>query len=111
VATGAKGGSAIKVFGSLRHLFPSLKRHRLSLILGVVAVLGTTVFQVWAPWIVREAINQLQHGTTRAALARDAGLILLAVALQGLFLFLMRLTLIRSSRWMEYDLRHDLDAR
>ena len=66
------------------------------------------MFQVWAPWIVREAINHLQHGTTRAALARDAGLILLAVALQGLFLFLMRMTLIRSSRRMEYELRNDL---
>ncbi len=41
-------------------------------------------------------------------LMRDAGLILLAVALQGLFLFLMRMTLIRSSRWMEYELRNDL---
>ena len=41
-------------------------------------------------------------------LLRDAGLILLAVALQGLFLFLMRMTLIRSSRWMEYELRNDL---
>ena len=39
---------------------------------------------------------------------RDAGLILLAVALQGLFLFLMRMTLIRSSRQMEYELRNDL---
>jgi ATP-binding cassette subfamily B protein len=66
------------------------------------------VFQVWSPWIVRSAINHLQHGTTRAFLAKDAGLILLAVALQGLFLFMMRMTLIRSSRRMEYELRNDL---
>jgi len=39
---------------------------------------------------------------------RDAGLILLVVALQGLFLFLMRMTLIRASRQMEYELRNDL---
>jgi ATP-binding cassette subfamily B multidrug efflux pump len=66
------------------------------------------VFQVWSPWIVRSAINHLQKGTTRGTLAHDAGLILLAVALQGLFLFLMRMTLIRSSRRMEYELRNDL---
>jgi ATP-binding cassette subfamily B protein len=66
------------------------------------------VFQVWSPWIVRQAVNHLQHGTTRGVLAHDAGLILLAVALQGLFLFLMRMTLIRSSRVMEYELRNDL---
>jgi ATP-binding cassette, subfamily B, multidrug efflux pump len=66
------------------------------------------VFQVWSPWIVRQAVNHLQHGTTRATLARDAGLILVAVALQGAFLFLMRMTLIRASRQMEYELRNDL---
>ncbi|HZI89108.1 MAG TPA: ABC transporter transmembrane domain-containing protein, partial [Candidatus Polarisedimenticolia bacterium] len=63
---------------------------------------------MWSPWIVRQAVNHLQHGTTRGVLARDAWLILLAVALQGLFLFLMRMTLIRSSRQMEYELRNDL---
>ena len=76
--------------------------------LGGVAVLATNLFQVWSPWIVRQAVDHLQHGTTRATLMRDAGLILLAVALQGLFLFLMRMTLIRSSRQMEYELRNDL---
>ena len=80
----------------------------MALWLGAVAVLCTNVFQVWSPWIVRQAVNHLQHGTTRGVLARDAGLILLAVALQGLFLFLMRMTLIRSSRVMEYELRNDL---
>ena len=66
------------------------------------------MFGVWAPWIVRQAVNHLQHGTTRGALLRDAGLILLAVALQGIFLFIQRMTLIRSSRVMEYELRNDL---
>ena len=76
--------------------------------MGGVAVLATNLFQVWSPWIVRQAVDHLQHGTTRGTLMRDAGLILLAVALQGLFLFLMRMTLIRSSRQMEYELRNDL---
>ncbi|TMQ60439.1 MAG: ABC transporter ATP-binding protein [Candidatus Eisenbacteria bacterium] len=76
--------------------------------LGGIAVLATNLFQVWSPWIVRQAVDHLQHGTARATLMRDAGLILLAVALQGLFLFLMRMTLIRSSRQMEYELRNDL---
>ena len=35
---------------------------------------------MWSPWIVRQAVNHLQHGTTRSTLAEDAGLILLAVA-------------------------------
>ncbi len=41
-------------------------------------------------------------------IARDAGLILLAVVLQGVFLFTMRMTLIRASRRIEYELRNDL---
>jgi ATP-binding cassette subfamily B protein len=80
----------------------------MALFLGGIAVLATNLFQVWSPWIVRQAVDHLQHGTTRGILMRDAGLILLAVALQGLFLFLMRMTLIRASRQMEYELRNDL---
>ena len=44
----------------------------------------------------------------RSLIARDAGLILLAVILQGIFLFTMRMTLIRASRRVEYELRNDM---
>ena len=71
-------------------------------------MLLTTVFQVWAPWIVRQAVDHLERGTPRGLLLRDAGLILLVVAMQGVFLFTMRMTLIRASRRMEYELRNDL---
>jgi ATP-binding cassette subfamily B multidrug efflux pump len=73
-------------------------------------VLLTNLFQVWSPWLVRQAVDHVQAGVARAALARDAGLILLAVVLQGLFLYSMRMTLIRTSRRMEYELRNDLFA-
>jgi ATP-binding cassette subfamily B multidrug efflux pump len=66
------------------------------------------VFQVWSPWLVRQAVDHLQAGVTRSALLRDSGLILLAVVLQGIFLFTMRMSLIRASRRMEYELRNDL---
>ncbi len=55
-------------------------------------------------------MDHLQAGAASAALLRDAGLILLAVTLQGVFLFAMRMTLIRASRRMEYELRNDLFA-
>jgi ATP-binding cassette subfamily B multidrug efflux pump len=73
-------------------------------------VLLTTLFQVWSPWLVRQAVDHVQAGAPRGALARDAGTIMLAVALQGLFLYTMRMTLIRTSRRMEYELRNDLFA-
>jgi ATP-binding cassette subfamily B multidrug efflux pump len=73
-------------------------------------VLLTNLFQVWSPLIVRQAVDHLEQGTTRWLLLRDAGLLLLVVALQGVFLFTMRMTLIRASRRMEYELRNDLFA-
>ena len=54
------------------------------------------------------AVDHVEQGVARATLARDAWLILLAVGLQGLFLFTMRMSLIRASRRMEYELRGDL---
>ncbi|HEU4334471.1 MAG TPA: ABC transporter ATP-binding protein [Candidatus Eisenbacteria bacterium] len=75
-----------------------------------MAVLLTNLFQVWVPWLVRQAVDHLQAGATREGLLRDAGLILLAVALQGIFLFAMRWSLIRASRKMEYELRNDIFA-
>jgi ATP-binding cassette subfamily B protein len=85
-----------------------MARHRTALVLGGLSVLVTTTFQVWVPWLVRLAVDHVQAGVTRSDLARDAGLILLAVVLQGLFLYIMRMTLIRTSRRMEYELRNDL---
>ena len=73
-----------------------------------MSVLLTNLFQVWSPWLVRQAVDHVQAGVTRSALARDAGLILVAVVLQGLFLYTMRMRLIRTSRRMEYELRNDL---
>ena len=68
----------------------------------------TNLFQVWSPWLVRQAVDHVQAGVTHATLARDVGLILLAVVLQGLFLYTMRMSLIRVSRRVEYELRNDL---
>ena len=78
------------------------------MILGGVSVVAMNLFQVWSPWLVRQAVDHVQAEVPRATLARDAGLILLAVMLQGLFLYAMRMTLIRTSRRMEYELRNDL---
>ncbi|MGE5177068.1 MAG: ABC transporter ATP-binding protein [Hyphomicrobiales bacterium] len=76
--------------------------------MGGVSVLLTTLFQVWAPWLVRQAVDHLQAGITRARLLGDVGRILLVVVLQGIFLYTMRMSLIRASRHMEYQLRNDM---
>ena len=71
-------------------------------------MLLTNAFQVWSPWLVRHAVNDLERSVTRSVLARDAGMILVAVMLQGIFLYAMRMGIIRASRRMEYELRNDL---
>ena len=83
-------------------------RHRAALAVGAVSVLLTNAFQVWSPWLVRNAVDDLERGVTRGELARDAGMILVAVVLQGIFLYTMRMGIIRASRRMEYELRNDL---
>lgn len=85
-----------------------MRRHKIALFFGGLSIVLTTVFQVWSPWLVRQAVDHLQAGVTRSALLRDSGLILMAVVLQGIFLFTMRMSLIRASRRMEYELRNDL---
>jgi ATP-binding cassette subfamily B protein len=94
--------------GPLRHLLPYLARHRTTLVLGALSVLLTAAFQVWVPALVRQAVDHIQAGVTRAGLLRDAGLILMVVLLQSIFLYAQRMTLIRTSRRMEYELRNDL---
>jgi len=67
------------------------------MILGGLSVVLTTLFQVWSPWLVRQAVDHVQAGVSRKELLRDAALIMVAVLLQGLFLYTMRMTLIRTS--------------
>jgi ATP-binding cassette, subfamily B, multidrug efflux pump len=98
----------VSAIGSLKHLLPYLRRHKIAIFFGALSIALTTVFQVWTPWLVRQAVDHLQAGVTRSALLRDSGLILLAVTLQGVFLFTMRMSLIRASRRMEYELRNDM---
>jgi ABC-type multidrug transport system fused ATPase/permease subunit len=78
------------------------------LALGGVSVVAMNLFQVWTPWLVRQAVDHVQQSAPRDTLVADAWLILLAVLLQGVFLYMMRMTLIRTSRLMEYELRNDL---
>lgn len=92
----------------VKHLLPYLRRHRVALAVGCVSVILTNVFAVWGPWLVRQAVDHVRQGVDRGTLARDSWLIMLAVTLQGIFLYTMRMSLIRGSRRMEYELRNDL---
>ena len=92
----------------LRRLLPRLSLHRLSLVLGLLALLATTALSVAGPWVLRHAIDDLAVAVTRTKLWLYAGAILGLVAVEGFFRYQMRMVLIRVSREIEYDLRNDV---
>lgn len=68
----------------------------------------TNVFKVINPRIVESAINALGKSFEMVHIGKYALLIVAVSIAQGIFLFLMRRTIIVASREIEYDLRNDL---
>src|SRR5512141_2098655 len=90
----------------LRRLVPQLRRHRRSLLLGLLCLLMTTAFSMANPWVLRHAIDDLTQAVTRQKLWAYAGLILALITVEGWFRYLMRMILIGVSREIEYELRN-----
>lgn len=74
---------------------------------GALFVVLTNLFRVIGPRIVQHAIDLLKPPISFSFLKRDVLLIVAVAALQGIFLFLMRRTIIVASRKIEFDLRND----
>jgi ATP-binding cassette subfamily B protein len=74
-------------------------------------VVITTAIQLLSPWVLKNAIDDLNTGVTRGKLALYAGLLLAIAIVGGIFRFLMRRILIGASRDIEYDLRNAFFAR
>jgi len=89
-------------------LIPYLKKYQAKIIIGATMVLLTNIVAVVSPWILRNAIDRLYLEISRDILLYYASLLIAASAVEGLFRFLMRRTLIGVSRNIEYDLRNDL---
>ena len=54
---------------AVRRLLPYVNRYRRAFIIGMVCVFSTTTFQLLSPWILKYAIDDLNHGVTRQKLA------------------------------------------
>jgi ATP-binding cassette subfamily B multidrug efflux pump len=98
-------------FKSLRPLWPYLKRYRWSYVAGTVCVLVNNAAWVLFPQIIHKAVDGLEHGVTRHALAMLAFKLLAVFAVRAVFMFLTRWILIGISRDVEFDMRNDLFAR
>ena len=94
----------------LRRLLSYFARHKTTLTLGFLCVVGSAVFSLAKPWIVGGAVNELSKLVTRAAMIRYGLLLVGAAAIEGIFLYLQRWIIIGASRKIEYEMRNDLYA-
>jgi ATP-binding cassette, subfamily B, multidrug efflux pump len=99
----------------LLRLKPYLLRYKKTLLLGLLAVIGSNVFTIVQPMFLGKAIDEFKHGMETHTLVETdllmwAGLIVGFSIIAGFFLFLTRQTIIVTSRHIEYDLRNDFLA-
>ena len=113
---------------SLAYLNKYLLKYRWYLILGLIFVIISNIFQIIPAQVVRLAIDlvvdnirsyRLFRGTSGSegyfsivatAILLYAGLILVMALLRGFFLYLVRQTLIVMSRYIEFDLKNEIFA-
>jgi ATP-binding cassette, subfamily B, multidrug efflux pump len=94
-----------------RRLLPFLLRYQSRILLGLACVVITTAIQLLSPWVLKNAVDDLNGGVTRQKLAIYAGLLVGIAIVGGAFRFLMRRILIGASRDIEYDVRNAFFAR
>jgi len=110
----------------LSYLNKYLFKYKIHLILGVIFVIISNVFQIIPAQIVRYSIDYVEdnlhlyrtyNGMSEQALLYDeiaisilifAGIILLMSLLRGFFLYLVRQTIIVMSRLIEFDLKNEI---
>ena len=86
------------------------RKYKVQLTLGIACILVSTVFGLFIPYFVGQAIDANWTEVTWSKLSIAAAKVLGASAISGLFLFLQRRILIGMSRNMEYDIRQDFYA-
>lgn len=104
---------------NLKHLFGLNKyfyKYRYRFLLGIVFVVLSNVFRVLQPQVIRKALDQIlgyiqtpvelrQPEVLSQSLTKFGLSIFIFAVLMGLFMFMMRQTIIVVSRLIEYDLR------
>ncbi len=85
-------------------------KYKKALISGFVFIFISDIAQVTIPIFLKNSINALKQTPDYTLLLQYAGLILGAAIISGVFRFLIRETIIVTSRKIEYDLRNDFWA-
>ncbi|MBD3635826.1 MAG: ABC transporter ATP-binding protein [Crocinitomicaceae bacterium] len=103
---------------SLSYLNKYLLKYKWHLLLGLAFIVGQNIFVMSMPGVVRDSINKMVESSKDTDfIAPDkllevallsAGLYALYSLISGVFLFFQRQTIIRASRYMEYDLKNEI---
>ncbi len=96
------------MFAKLNRIKPYLSRYRRYIFAGLLAVAAHNALRLISPMVLKRAVDKLETGISLTAIWGYAGLVVGLAIGAGVFLFLMRRTVIWASRKMEFDLRGDL---
>jgi ATP-binding cassette subfamily B protein len=93
---------------TLRGIWPYLRRHLVSLIGGFALLVGANLLALIPPFLIGQAINAIQQRVDVSELTRYALLIVGLALVTGAVMFSARFTMLRVSRFTEYEMRTDL---
>jgi ATP-binding cassette subfamily B multidrug efflux pump len=85
-----------------------MRRYRWGYVWGTLSCVVTNIIWVQFPVVLGNAVNRIEHGTTRIEIMFLAGLLVAIALAKGVFLYAQRWILIGISRDIELDLRNDL---
>ncbi|PWW82128.1 ABC transporter [Prosthecochloris marina] len=95
---------------NLLRLKKYLLRYKRKMLYGIVCIILTNIFAVFAPRFIGNAIDVLESPFVMSDVLSNVGLYILFAALGSIFLFLVRQNIIVASRIIEFDLKNDYYA-
>ena len=98
------------IFRTFSYLRPYLLRYKSKIAAGTLFIIISNWVGIYYPKVVQKAIDYLAQEISVRQLLYYSGLIILISAVQGVFRFLTRQTIIVGSRLIENDFRNDLFA-
>ena len=99
------------MIAALKTVWPYMRRYRLALVLGLLALALKDLAGAVIPLITRAGVDTVMRGEALGRLWWVCGAIIGAALFKGFFQYWMRVLLVGLSRDVEYDIRNDLFAR
>jgi ATP-binding cassette subfamily B protein len=99
------------MIAALKTVWPYMRRYRLALVLGLLALALKDLAGAVIPLITRAGVDTVMRGQALGRLWWVCGAIVGAALFKGFFQYWMRVLLVGLSRDVEYDIRNDLFAR